>query len=314
MKFKRKTPEETDRAFLADKADPKTLEKDPHHGMVAAGLSTKISLPGPSDWLGEHDEKGQTVRQFERQAFKIIPHGSFRTIILQPIGAFPDDHSLAPPLAILKDYLEAFYHGLVVEVRKPVELEAIQPLTTRINPGTGKRQLKIDDIRDYLLSIPKANRDIARRMIAIVGVTMEDLYPSEQWNFVFGQAYLCDGVGVFSFARYHPAFFGEEPGPDVATQVLRRCCKVLTHETGHIAGLLHCVFFKCLLNGANHLEELDSQPCQLCPLCLKKLGTTFKWNPTERERALLAFYSAHAGFEEEANFSRATLDYWQRSL
>jgi archaemetzincin len=38
-------------------------------------------------------------------------------------------------------------------------------------------------------------------------VTMEDLYPDPQWNFVFGEASLPDRTGVFSFARYNPMFY-----------------------------------------------------------------------------------------------------------
>jgi len=39
---------------------------------------------------------------------------------------------------------------------------------------------------------------------ALLGVTMMDLYPDPNWNFVFGQASLRDRVGVYSFTRYAP--------------------------------------------------------------------------------------------------------------
>ncbi|XP_045155773.1 archaemetzincin-2 [Echinops telfairi] len=38
---------------------------------------------------------------------------------------------------------------------------------------------------------------------------MIDLYPRDSWNFVFGQASLTDGVGIFSFARYSNDFYSE---------------------------------------------------------------------------------------------------------
>ena len=44
----------------------------------------------------------------------------------------------------------------------------------------------------------------------ILAVTMEDLYPDPTWNFVFGQASLTERIGVYSFARYDPAFYGEK--------------------------------------------------------------------------------------------------------
>jgi archaemetzincin len=35
-----------------------------------------------------------------------------------------------------------------------------------------------------------------------MAVTAVDLYPKESWNFVFGQANIVSGCGVFSFARF----------------------------------------------------------------------------------------------------------------
>ena len=61
-----------------------------------------------------------------------------------------------------------------------------------------------------------------------------------------------DGVGVFSFARYAPSWTGEEgdaAGADGAARMLRRCAKVLVHETGHIFGMRHCIHWHCRMNG-----------------------------------------------------------------
>ncbi|XP_075949542.1 archaemetzincin-1 [Anarhichas minor] len=43
----------------------------------------------------------------------------------------------------------------------------------------------------------------------IVGITMIDLYPKDSWNFVFGDASLSMGMGVFSFARYDDNFYSQ---------------------------------------------------------------------------------------------------------
>jgi archaemetzincin len=42
-----------------------------------------------------------------------------------------------------------------------------------------------------------------------IAVTMEDLYPDDEWNFVFGLANMMTKRGIFSFARYDPAFYGD---------------------------------------------------------------------------------------------------------
>jgi len=87
------------------------------------------------------------------------------------------------------------------------------------------------------------------------------------------QASAMNGVGVFSFARYGPSvedewFNSTSMGGDFSAALvssdyqvlLRRCCRVLTHEGGHVIGLKHCIHFECLMNGSNSMEVL-SQPC-----------------------------------------------------
>jgi len=38
----------------------------------------------------------------------------------------------------------------------------------------------------------------------ILAMTKVDIYPRDEWNFVFGLADMGDQAGVFSFARYGP--------------------------------------------------------------------------------------------------------------
>ena len=130
---------------------------------------------------------------------------------------------------------------------------------------------------------------------------MEDLYPEPSWNFVFGQASLNERVGVYSFARYDPAFYGELRGKDYPALLLRRSMKVLTHETGHMFGLTHCVYFNCVMNGSNHLQESDRRPLHLCPVCLRKLQFSLDFDVVKRYEALAQF-ERQAGLEDEAGW------------
>jgi archaemetzincin len=130
---------------------------------------------------------------------------------------------------------------------------------------------------------------------------MEDLYPNPSWNFVFGQASLRDRIGVFSFVRYDPAFYGERQGEDYQEILLRRSCKALVHEVGHMFGLKHCIFFSWSMNGSNHLLESDARPLSLCPVCLHKLQSSIGFDVVDRYRKLLLFYQK-AGFDREARW------------
>lgn len=72
-------------------------------------------------------------------------------------------------------------------------------------------------------------------------------------------------------ARYDPTFHGAERTAEDDPLMMRRSCRILFHETGHMFGMKHCIFYACLMNGSNHLAEADRQPLHLCPVCLRKL-------------------------------------------
>ncbi len=66
----------------------------------------------------------------------------------------------------------------------------------------------------------------------MIGVLMTDLYPWENWNFMYGLASFKDKVGVFSFARYDESFYNSKLKPD-PVKILYRSCKIMVHELGH---------------------------------------------------------------------------------
>jgi archaemetzincin len=104
-----------------------------------------------------------------------------------------------------------------------------------------------------------------------------------------------DRVGVFSFARYDPVFYSESRGSRYQKLLLRRSAEVLVHETAHMFLLAHCIYFKCVMNGSNHLQESDSRPLSLCPVCLRKLQSSIGFTVATRYHRLQQFYS-NAGF------------------
>lgn len=246
--------------------------------------------PGPHDWLAVHPERGQTFEDFVKDRPN-RPDSVRNRLYFQPLEEFTPT---APSLELLQQFATAFF----AMPASMLPSRTGNRITSRKNPYSGHRQLLTTDILALL------RKHLPADGFCILGITMQDLYPEESWNFVFGQASLRDRVGVYSFARYDPAFSGEHAAP--ANVMLRRSCKVLAHETSHMFGIEHCIFFRCLMNGSNHLAESDARPLHFCPVDLKKLHYSTGFDMAERYGALERF-SRIAGFEDEADWLRRQL-------
>ncbi len=265
------------------------LRKDLQIAFDAESTAFKpIPEPGDHDWLANHSEPGQTFLSFLKHQ-RNRPDKTRKTLYIVPLGEFAEgeEETLIEPL---REYSE-LYFSMPCKLL-PVQRDAEDlGITTRINRNTNKSQWLSTDI---LKALP---RMVPEDAFCLLAITKEDLYPEESWNFVFGQASLLNRVGVFSFARYDPAFFGRAEGKDNKL-VLKRSCSVLAHETGHMFGIFHCVYFHCIMNGSNNLPESDAAPMHLGPVCLRKLESSIGFDPLTRYEGLAKFYTKH-GFDEE---------------
>ncbi|MEZ4452599.1 MAG: archaemetzincin [Nannocystaceae bacterium] len=239
-----------------------------------------IPRPGPGDWLSEHREADQTHDAYLRGGFN-RPDERRRTIVVQPIGELGE---AMPAIADLVDFAGRFFQ-LPARSEPSLELEVLRPGS---RPRGRRRQYLSGDILDAL------KWRLPGDAYCMIAVTAIDLYPGPKWNFVFGEARFRERVGVHSFIRYDPAFYGQARGPDGPRRILRRGLKVMAHEIGHMFSMSHCTFFHCVMNGTNNLEETDRSPVHLCPVCRRKLHSAVGYDPRARESALAEFYRAHA--------------------
>lgn len=264
-------PLRTQRAFAATEAFP------------------PLPTPGPGDWLDVNDEELQTPELYlaSEPNFPVAPRN---VLYVLPVGPLPAE--LGPTIDELTSYAHAFF-GLEVRVLPTLDPEALE-VTRRVHHGGP--QLNATDILDRMEpQLP----DDAYCMIA---VTWSDLYPDDTYNFVFGLARLTARVGVFSFARLHPDFYGAYPGEraEIRRLVTRRALAVMSHEIGHMFGIGHCVSFACNMNGSNSLEESDRQPMHPCPVCLRKLHLALGFDPEARYEALAKEYGRLGLVQEDA--------------
>jgi archaemetzincin len=242
------------------------------------GLFEPVPVPEPGDWLDERPELFQTFDGY-RTRREIHPDATRRTIYLVEIGEFPPGSS--PSVDALARYTAAFY-GMPVE-RLPV----LDLATLAVDARESGSRIQLH-AKQILARLRERKPDDA---FALAAVTMFDLYPDEEWNFVFGFADGAQQVGVFSFARFDPS----------PRALLRRSAVTLTHELGHMFGVAHCTHYHCVMNGHNHAQEGERLPMHLCPVDLRKLHYSIGFDPVERYRRLLAL-DRELGLEDEAQW------------
>jgi archaemetzincin len=235
---------------------------------------------GPNDWRSRHPEPAQPFAQFRRSRRRLVTPER-RTLSIVPLG---DVARAGVEVEVLREHLAAYY-GVPAAVLDEVSAPSF---TTRVNRATKRVQIRTGDVLDWL------ETRIPASTYGLVAVAEGDLYPEESWNFVFGQATLATGVGVFSLARMDPSFPAESaPATRSASErevILRRGLKIVTHEVGHMFGIEHCLEGLCLMNGCNHMDEMDRAPLHMCPECLHKVVHATGADVLERYRLLETLY------------------------
>jgi archaemetzincin len=257
-------------------------------GAAIAPLHGPIRPPGPDDWLSVHPEPGQTFQEY-RESDPVLPTAQRTTLYVQPLGPFDPTRSATLESAV--DLLRRFY-GVPVRTLEHMGLAWVSHRARRLHPITGEEQVLTRSILDRLAQRRPADA------VAVLALTTADLWPGRGWNFVFGQASLREGVGVWSLHRLG------DPVAQAAT-VLRRTLKIAVHETGHMFGIRHCTRYACGMNGANHQEEADGQPLWFCAEDEMKVWWGFGADPVERYRRLVEFSEGH-GLGREAAFWRVS--------
>jgi archaemetzincin len=257
-----------------------------------AHLTEPLGEPQPGDWLAQHEEKGQTFRQY-LSASPVRRDCELTTIHLCLVGDFDEPQQRV--LDLTREYLGLFF-DVPVLVRRHVPLSAIPARARRRHPEWGVKQLHSGFILREVLE-----PDLPDNALAYLALTARDLWPGEGWNFVFGEADLRRRVGVWSIHR--SGWPGK--GEDAFRLCLRRTLLIAAHETGHVLTMRHCAAHRCLMNGCNSQEERDRTPLHPCPVCLRKLLWNLQAEPAPYLRRLEAFCRRN-GLADAAWYAKAT--------
>ncbi len=243
-----------------------------------ARLDVALAEPIDGDWMKQHLEAGQTFEQYLAKNPVTISNKR-TTIYLQPIGAFtPLEQKM---LDYTAEYVGYFF-GLRTIMLEPISADVIPDQRKRIQFET--QQLDASYIIRNVLP-----DEIPGDGIVIMGLTAQDLYPKPEWNYVFGLASYVQRTAVTSMFRFADPTFSDEN----YSLCLSRLIKTSTHEIGHMFTIAHCTHASCLMNGSNHIVELDSSPNALCSVCLAKLSWNLEFDNNQRFEKLISFCTKH---------------------
>lgn len=267
-------------------AVPEHLQSIRDYSERLAPLHSKLGEPQPGDWLLSHDEKGQTFAQYLR-IDPVRLAADQDVLYVLPLGDFDDRQRQIVDLSA--EFL-GIYFCCEVKMLDTLTLDdAIPADARRVHPSWGVKQILSTYVLEDVLK-PRLPDD----GVALIAFTTSDLYPADDWNFVFGQASLRQRVGVWSIFR------NGDPEAEFQT-CLRRTLKTATHETGHMFSIRHCIAYECNMCGSNNRQESDRHPIHMCPECIAKVWYATDCDPMDRFRRLKAFYEKHQ-FADEAAF------------
>ena len=247
---------------------------------VIASLYDTLGIAQPGEWRYEHTESDQTRDAFIAQHPQTL---SGKIIYLQPIGAF--DSLQQEMFELTGEWLHSVFQ-LTVKMLPAIAENSIDTNAWRVD------QLRTGYIMDTLLQ-PELPDDAA----GLMAITNFDIYPGDDWNFVFGEAGTHSKVGVSSFSRFGDPHAGSKE----MLLFERRLLGTVLHEFLHMMGLEHCSYFSCVLNGSNSLEEADTKPILICPQCLEKMNYALQSDNSVYYRNAELFFNTY-GFENESDF------------
>lgn len=270
-------------AAAADLADSLTL--------LLGDLFSPLPSPPPfGSWQQAHPhEAAQPFGLYAKNNFPFSAEKKY--IFIQQLGTFAHEDSLL---------LHHCKVALATTFKRKVIL--LEPDTTA-PPAEAQRKNKYGGQPQWKSSYLLYNKLLKRRpdsTFAYLGFTGIDLYPSEKWNYVFGQASIRERTGVWSFHRFHRGTIAQ--GKDLA---FFRAIKTSIHETGHILGIRHCKAWNCVMSGSNNLKDLDARPVHFCPQCVAKLCRTTGQRPAAYFQEMASFWQKQHYAQQAEHYTKA---------
>ena len=252
-------------------------------------------------WQREIREKQEKRRREEAAARKVR---SRRRKKMAARSANRVKLCATPVLDYLKNLLKNEWHGadnayiiLAVCMHELVDPHSANMIDVQVEAMQRKANAfkaeKIEPHRKILADAimkGKEARDKARAIEKDLAIeyrkftlAIEKLYKDAEknWEGLEERIDVEDRVGILSFKYLDPLFGLTDDEKERANSrgrhtdnigsLIRRACKRVTNTFGHLFGMEHCIFFHCRMNGCISIDEQETSPVYLCPVCLRKL-------------------------------------------
>lgn len=242
---------------------------------------TQIRAPKSGDWLYPYGHKGQTFDMHKGK--KITPDRC--TLYIQPL-VYKDQSLISDKLLDnMKRWLEAFYYPCKVKILPFIFEKLLQERGVHVKKNDYDcNQYNAVGILNLVIGpIQKSLTDA----IGVISFSDIDLYTDRLSNYCFGYGIPALG-GVQSIRRFMPEWTDEEYDnyENFESWMMLRVFKIATHEIGHMFGLMHCIYYNCLMMGTNGLWQTDQNPIYFCPVCYRKLFKCLGFNHVDRYKKL----------------------------
>ena len=202
-------------------------------------LETSKKAPYPQTvnmWRAALDIGFNLSRMKKKKVMYILP--------LEEFPSFIHDFSFQGEtgfFVFLQKFAQAFFKGYEVKLMPGLNIqEEGWKITTRVHKVTGQQQLLVKDLYKYL------KKRIPKDAYCILGITWTDLYPSEEWNFVLGEAAAIHRSGTISFGRFEPKLYKDNKVPPLIEEIDAKLIWRMMKVTKKYSVLCDSVFYHIL--------------------------------------------------------------------
>lgn len=192
----------------------------------------------------------------------------------------------------MKEWMLAFYSPCQVKILPNVYDDTLKE--KKIDSHRNKYNQPQYDAVDIINRIIEPKKKSLPDAIGVISFTDVDLFTEYSNIFCFAKSIYSKGTvqSIYRLINQTEKYYNEEI---YQSKQLLRILKISSKEIGHLFGLTNCIYYNCLMMGANGRHQIDQNPLYLCPVCYRKLFKCLKFNNVQRYERLALLCKSFGG-------------------